>query len=230
MCSLFDPVLLEIIGEWFTVEKSKIIDPFNGGYEKHHVFSSLGHFYTGIELREEQYIVNVNHIKENEINSLCINDDGKNVLNHVKENSQDLIFSCPPYYDLEVYSDDEKDASNQASYNEFLDILDKAYSDSIKCLKDDRFACIVVGDVRDEKGFYYGFIDDVKSIFKKNGMNLYNEMILVESLGTLPQRVGRYMNNRKIGKCHQNVLVFYKGDTSKIKDNYNKIDFKLDLD
>ena len=83
----------------------------------------------------------------------------------------------------------------------------------------------MVGDIRDKKGFYYGFPDDIKNIFLKNGVQIYNEMVIAESLGTLPQRVGRYMNNRKIGKCHQNVLVFYKGNPKNIKNNYKKLNF-----
>ena len=134
------------------------------------------------------------------------------------------MFSCPPFFDLEVYSDLPNDASNQQSYEDFIKILDNAFTGAISCLKDDRFAAIVVGDIRRQDGFYYDFITDIKNIFIKNGMGLYNEMVLVEPIGTLPQRVGRYMTNRKIGKCHQNVLVFYKGDTSKIKNNFPKLD------
>lgn len=51
----------------------------------------------------------------------------------------------------------------------------------------------------------------------------YNELILVEPLGTLPRRVGNSMKTRKVGKCHQNVLVFYKGDTAKIKKTFPEI-------
>ena len=29
-----------------------------------------------------------------------------------------------------------------------------------------------------KKGFYYRFVDDIKDIFKSNGVNLYNELIL----------------------------------------------------
>ena len=32
----------------------------------------------------------------------------------------DLLFSCPPYYDLEVYSDNKEDLSNKPTYEEFL--------------------------------------------------------------------------------------------------------------
>ena len=82
-----------------------------------------------------------------------------------------------------------------------------------------------MGDIRNKNGFYYGFPNDIKNIFSKNNVELYNEMIIAESLGTLPQRVGRYMNNRKIGKCHQNILVFYKGNPKNISKNFKKIDF-----
>jgi DNA modification methylase len=186
----------------------------------------LGHNFTGIELREEQAKLNNDRVKSMTAKYIC--DDGQNVDKHIEENSQDLLFSCPPYFDLEVYSDLPNDASNQSDYQDFIKILDNAFSKSIKCLKDNRFAVVVVGDVRDKKGFYYGFNDDVKQIFKRNGMSLYNEMVLVESIGTLPQRVGMYMKNRKIGKCHQNIFVFYKGDTSKIAEIYPKLDIIVD--
>ena len=42
---------------------------------------------------------------------------------------------------------------------------------------------------------------------------LYNEAILVTIVGSLSIRVGRqFFGGRKLGKTHQNVLVFVKGD------------------
>lgn len=149
-------------------------------------------------------------------------------MKHIPEKSQDFLFSCPPYYDLEVYSDLENDASNQGTYNEFLKILENAFTDSVKCLKDDRFAVVVVGDIRDNTGAYYGFPDDIKRIFRNAGMCLYNELIYVEPFGTIGVRCNRYMMSRKVVKQHQHVLVFYKGDTSKIKDNFSPIDYSDD--
>jgi DNA modification methylase len=150
-------------------------------------------------------------------------DDGQNVCKYIAKNSQDLLFSCPPYYDIEVYSDDPRDASNQHSYSDFIKILDNAFSSALQCLRDDRFACIVVGDIRDGNGYYRNFTNDIIRLFKRNGLGLYNELIIVEPIGTLPQRVGRYMRSRKVGKCHQNVLVFYKGNTNNIKNNFKEI-------
>lgn len=224
--SILDPVLAELINLWFGLEKTNTFDCFAGDSVFGYVSSYLGNKFTGIELRQEQADLNNERIKGFQSKYIC--DDGQNVLNHIEKNSQDLLFSCPPYFDLEVYSDLPNDASNQKEYKDFLKILDNAFTNAIKCLKDNRFAVITVGDVRDKKGFYYRFVDDIKDIFKRNGVNLYNELILVDSIGTLPQRVGRFMEHRKIGKCHQNVLVFFKGDPKQIKTIYPKIEVQED--
>ena len=219
--------MVKVVKEY--LKNCNTFDCFAGDSVFGYVSDYLGNKFTGIELRQEQTDLNNQRLKGSKSKYIC--DDGQNVLKHIEENSMDLLFSCPPYFDLEVYSDLETDASNQKSYDDFIKIIDTAFTNSIKCLKDNRFAVIVVGDIRNKKGFYYGFPDDIKKIFIKNNMLLYNEMILAEVLGTLPQRVGRYMNNRKIGKCHQNILVFYKGDVKDIKKIYEKIEFKnLEID
>lgn len=220
--SVLDPVLSEIILKWFGLNNSNTFDCFSGDTVFGYVSSYLGNSFTGIELRQSQVDFNNERTKGFNANYIC--DDGRNVLNYIDENSQDLLFSCPPYFDLEVYSDLENDASNQKEYKDFLKILDSAFSNAIKCLKDNRFAVIVCGDVRDKKGNYYRFPDHIKEIFENNGMPLYNELILIDPVGNLQMRVGKYMEHRKVGKTHQNVLVFYKGNTKKIKEIYPKIE------
>ena len=225
--SLFDPVLSEIMAKWFTPEVgAKIFDSFAGDTQKGLVFGQCGYEFTGIELRQEQVDINNRVLDGRDLSVRYICDDGQNVAQHVDAESQDLLFSCPPYFDLEHYSDLENDASNQKSYDDFIQILRNAFTAAISCLKENRFAVIVVGDIRDKStGFYYDFCGDIKRIFKDGGMCLYNECILVEPIGTLPKRVQRYMYNRKIGKCHQNILIFYKGNPKDINKHFPKIEF-----
>ena len=228
--SLFDPVLSEICCRWFTPKDgAKIFDCFACDTQKGLVFGQCGYNFTGIELRQEQIDVNNKVLMGRNLPVKYICDDGQNVANHFEAGSQDLLFSCPPYFDLEKYSELENDASNQESYDDFIQILRNAFTAAIDCLKENRFAVIVVGDVRDKStGFYYDFCGDIKNIFKEGGMRLYNECILIEPIGTLPQRVQHYMYNRKVGKCHQNILVFYKGKTKDIKKHFPKIEFTQD--
>jgi len=132
-----------------------------------------------------------------------------------------MLFSCPPFYDLEIYSDLRNDASNQGTYKEFLSIIETALGNSIEGLKDNRFAVIVCQDIRDKQGFYRGFPDHIRDIFEKKGVNLYNRLVLINSVGTAPVRAANYMRNRKVVSLHQYVLVFYKGDTKLIKNEFN---------
>lgn len=123
----------------------------------------------------------------------------------------DFVFSCPPYADLERYSDDPADISTM-DYPAFRE----AYFDIIKqaCarLKPDSFAAFVVGEVRDKRGHYVDFIGDTVQAFRDAGLEYYNEGILITAVGSLPIRVGRQFSGaRKLGKTHQNVLVFVKG-------------------
>lgn len=162
--SLFDPVLSEICCKWFTPnDSSAIFDCFAGDTRKGIVFGMCGHRFTGIELRQEQVDINNRIIQGRDLPIRYICDDGQNVAKYFNPDSQDMLFSCPPYYDLEIYSDLENDASNQDSYEDFIKILDNAFKAAVTRLKDNRFAVIVVGDVRNKSdGCYYDFCGDVK--------------------------------------------------------------------
>ena len=222
--SLLDPVMAEIVCRWFGQDNCKTFDCFAGDSVFGYVSAHLGNEFIGIELRPEQARLNNERVEG--MTARYINDDGQNVAQHIAPDSQDLLFSCPPYFDLEKYSDLENDASNQDSYEDFIKILENSFKAAVGCLKDNRFAVIVVGDVRDKStGFYYDFCGDIKRIFKEAGMPLYNEIILVETGASTALRAGRYMESRKVAKMHQNILVFYKGKTKEIKNNFKKIEY-----
>jgi DNA modification methylase len=146
------------------------------------------------------------------------------VLQHIAPGSQDFLFSCPPYFDLETYSDLPNDASNQGSYEEFYEILETAFSNAANCLKDNRFAVVVVGDIRDKKtGGYYNFPGDVINTFRRKGFVLYNNIKLLTPIGTAAIRAARYMEYRKVAHVYQDVLVFYRGDQKQIKKEFANI-------
>lgn len=127
----------------------------------------------------------------------------------------DFILTCPPYGDLEVYSDDPADISTM-DYPAFIAAIGAIYGHAVAKLRDDRFACVVVGDFRDKHGFYRNFVSDTIAAMQAAGAKLYNEAILVTAIGSLSIRAGRqFAAGRKLGKTHQNVLVFCKGDPKK---------------
>ena len=222
--SILDPVMAEIVCRWFGQENGNAFDCFSGDSVFGFVAAHLGNDFTGIELREKQAALNNERVEGMNARYIC--DDGQNVAQHIEPESQDLLFSCPPYFDLEKYSDLPNDASNQESYEDFIKILENAFTGAVSCLKQNRFAAICVGDVREKNtGFYYDFCGDIKRIFKQNGMRLYNEIILVEQTASTALRASRYMDTRKVAKTHQHLLVFFKGDPKKIKKEFPKIEY-----
>lgn len=221
--SEFDPVLCEIILSWFCPVGGSVFDPFAGGSVRGVISELTGHRYTGIDIRQEQIDENEKEVGGLGVNPTWICGDSIEADKIVKQSGFDLIMSCPPYGDLEVYSDLPGDISNK-EYSDFL----KAYREIVKVavgkLADDRFAVFVVGDIRDKKGLYRGFVKDTICAFEDCGAHLYNEIILIEQSGTAAMRVnGQFSKARKVVKTHQNVLVFYKGDVNRIKDNYGDV-------
>lgn len=223
--SIFDPVLCELCYRWFCPAGGQIVDPFAGGSVRGVVAGLLGFRYYGIDLRQEQIEANVEQRDRIIGPSLPGMEADGNAVQWACGDSRDLvgeapladfIFSCPPYGDLEQYSDDPLDLSAM-SHAEFMVAYREIIRKSAERLKDDRLACFVVGDFRDKKtGYYRGFVADTINAFRDAGMHLYNDAILVTSVGSLPVRLsGQFEGGRKLGKTHQNVLVFAKGDPRK---------------
>jgi DNA modification methylase len=209
--SVFDPVLCELMYKWFCVEGGDILDPFAGGSVRGIVSNKLGFNYTGIDIRQEQIDSN----REQALDILKIDNqpnwyvgDSNEVLNGFNKEF-DFVFSCPPYADLEVYSDLENDISNMP-YNKFMEAYESIINKSCKMLKSGGLACFVVGEVRDKKGNYIGFVPDTIRAFEKAGMNFYNEAILLNAIASASMRANGNMKSKKLVKVHQNILVFKK--------------------
>ena len=210
--SIFDPALCELIYNWYCPEGGKILDPFAGGSVRGVVAGVLGFHYLGIDIREVQVESN-----RKQAEALCkdfvipkyIAGDSNIVLDELR-GEFDLVFSCPPYADLEVYSDMDGDISN-LEYNDFLDLYFEIINKSCELLKKGGYACFVVGDMRDKQGYYRDFVSHTKEAFIESGCPLYNEAILLQPLGTAMLRAGKiFESGKKLTKVHENVLIFKK--------------------
>lgn len=222
--SLFDPVLSEAMVTWFSNTGMTVLDPFAGDESRGFVSTYLGRKYVGIELRKEQADLNRARIVEAGFGDSVEYhaDTCENLNQYVEKESMDLMFACPPYLWLEKYSDDPNDLSNMTK-EKFFEVLQKTMDEVYAALKPNRFAVMVIGEVRDKDGSYVGFVPEMCNIMKRSGFHYYNELILQTNVGTLRFRVGNSMKNRKVGKNHQNILVFYKGDIGSISETFKAL-------
>lgn len=237
--SIFDPVLCEISYRWYTARGHRILDPFAGGSIRGIAAGLLGRNYVGVDLRSEQIVAN-----EEQAATICaglgidgrpaetpdwVVGDSPNLDDLLDPEEQfDFMFTCPPYFDLEVYSDDPLDLSRADSYDEFLVAYREILAAAARRLKDDRFAVIVISEVRDKDGVYRGLVPDTIKAMEDAGCEFYNEAILINASGSLPLRVQiQFLASRKLGRTHQQVLTFVKGDPKKATEAAGPVEIDL---
>jgi hypothetical protein len=224
--SIFDPVLCEIAYRWFCPPTGTVLDPFAGGSVRGIVASRLGRKYVGIELRPEQIAANKAQLGiAGEVKPEWREGDAREITKLAKDVRADLVFSCPPYWNLERYSDDPRDVSNMGS-GEFFASMEIIISGACSRLREHRFAVWVFGDVRDADGCYINLPGRSVQAFEKAGLRLYNEAVLITAMGSLPIRINKqFTASRKLGKTLQNVLIFLKGDAKKATDAIGAVEF-----
>ena len=234
--SEFDPYLCELMYRWFSRKGDEILDPFAGGCVRGVVASVLGRDYCGIDLSPSQIAANYNAM--NIIKDKYIQEDAGSIawkLGDSEETLKELspefgmVFTCPPYYNLEKYTKDPNDLSNLSTYEKFLHKYTIILKHSAQLLKPDSFFVIVVSEIRADSqditnSQYLGFVPDTIKILRDDcGLKYYNEIILENAIGSLPIRAPKYfIQSRKIGRHHQNILVFYKGDIENITDKFGE--------
>lgn len=228
--SLLDPVMAELMVKWFGFSGGMAFDPFAGDTVFGFVAGSCGMGFNGIELRSEQAELNQSRCDKAGLPCKYFTDSSENMDKYIDDESIDFVFSCPPYADLEVYSDDPRDLSN-LSHDDFFKLYSSILANTYNKLKNNRFAVIVMGEVRGKDGSYIGTIPKTIQAMEKAGYKFYNEIVLINGAGTLPLRAGKSMRaTRKIGKTHQNIMVFLKGDAGLAVDEIGDIDIPLDFE
>lgn len=223
--STFDPALCELLYLWFSAKGDLVIDPFAGGSVRGIVGAFLGRKYVGIDIRPEQIEANRKNANEmcEEIFPTWECGDSMNI-DEIAGGEYDYMITCPPYGDLEVYSDNPSDISNMPEQD-----FDRSYSEIMKktagMIKENRFAAVVVGNYRDRNGYMRDLCGLTIRAMESAGARFYNEIIYVQTAGSLPIRCGAaFKASRKVGKMHQNVLIFCKGDPKKATEHCGDVD------
>ena len=150
-----------------------------------------------------------------------IQDDARNLLNHVASNSVDLVVTSPPYWDILLrdrsadgksirhYGDHSDDLGKIADYNHFLEELREIFVQVYQAIRPSKYCIVVVMDIR-KKSDFYPFHSHIASILQTIGF-IYDDLILWD-------RRHEYNNMRPLGypykfrinKAHEFILIFQK--------------------
>jgi len=223
--SVLDPVACEVIARFFMPKDGRrVYNPFGGGVQFGYISGACGYEYVASEIRQNQCDAN---------NKLCSEFPS---VKWVKSDSStyspdgmfDLVFTCPPYYRVERYVDydgmaPEGEINSLDTYEKFRDVLFAGYKKAIEHLNDNCFFVVMTGDSRDKKGAYYCSESETELFFKENGLSVYNKIVYLECEFTRLAHAKKTLHTRKFPKREQKIIVAYKGDISKIKDNFAPI-------
>ncbi len=207
--SMFDPVLAEVAISWFSSPGDLVVDPFAGGACRGVVSADLGRSYFGVDLRQEQIDENRSHGVDG-VRWATGDSADHGVWDGVGGAS--LFMTCPPYFDLEVYSDDGRDLSAM-SWDGFRDVYRKCFANAVSACSDDAFGVVVIGDVRDRAGAMRDLVGETVDAVTSAGAVLWNRCVYVVPVASASLRARRpFDGSRKIAMTHQDVLIFAKGD------------------
>ena len=126
------------------------------------------------------------------------------------DNRFDLIMTSPPYFNVEVkaYGDEAEQLGNAKTYQEFLVEYEKCINESVRVLKEGKYAVWVVADIR-KNNRLIPFHSDTISIFERHGATLHD--IIIYEVGTLAAAFLKPLIAQKhMGKTHEYILVFKK--------------------
>jgi len=201
--------------EYYGFEGCSVVDPFMGRATRGVVSALLNQDYIGydvspttIEWANNNGFQTVNNFF-GEQRAVGIMSDGCK-LDFTNDNSVDLIFTCPPYWNLEVYEDVPDELSHCRTYNEFLDKMNVCSANCFRVLKPFGFCVFVIGDWKSDGEFYH-FSVDLINIFEKN--RFYTHDIAINKIYSwLSSQLTRGQNitYRYLGKMHEYIIVFRK--------------------
>ena len=202
--------------EFFTCKGDTILDPF-AGRTRAIISNHLGRKYWGFELTEKYFPA------ENTSDRKIFNMDSGD-MDKVLDKSMkfDLAFTCPPYWDMEKYSENPKDLSTFKTYGEFLDGCNNRLELASQYLKDDGFLIVVLMDFR-QKGVFYPWHTDTINFFHRNtDFKLYDTMIWEMSPAKRHPLYPQALVNRRMLNTHEYCLVFNRKTQPELREFYDR--------
>jgi len=206
--SVFPIPLMEYILIRYAPTHGKLLDAFAGGPPRAIASSIMGLEYHGVDVRQEQIDENLRVLSNLDLPNIHYHLNDARTLDF-GVGDFDIAVTCPPYYDVEVYSDHEKDMSSFPTYAAFNAAMWMSAQAHRPLMKSGAFVCIVVGNFRDKKtGEMIDFRADTVENFKDAGFLFWDEVVLSRNFGSAAKRAKNAWKGLKLVRRHEFLLVF----------------------
>lgn len=210
--STFPPALARFIVEFYSQKGETILDPCAGHNSRMQVTYELDRNYIGYDVSKE--FMAFNHEVMAEItgkgkqaalfekqNTITLKEKSSESLEE-SDDSIDLCYTSPPYWDVEYYGDEKEQLGYGHTYDEFLSGLQRVVDECYRVLKDGRYCVFNVNDFR-KKGEFYAYHADTMALFNKAGFKIH-DIIIVKWASSIGACFASQIEDRKItAKSHE---------------------------
>jgi len=154
--------------------------------------------------------------------------DNQKTLKKLDDNSIQLIFTSPPYYNARIYSD-------YKSYQDYLNSMYKTLKECCRVLEDGRFIIINVSPVitkrpgREFESIRYPIHYDFHAILTKAGFYFIDEIQWIKPESSVKNRNGGYQQTQmplsyKPNCINESIMVYRKNAPFLLDKNIHKYD------
>lgn len=206
--SEFHSELAELILRYWSLNGSIVCDPFSGRATRAVITEKLNRKYIGYEVSPSTINRVTSHFNKVGVEPTIHQSDGTK-LERTEDDSVDLVFTCPPYYNIEKYESVDGQMSDKPTYESFMESMNEASKNCFRVLKDGTFCVWVVGDFR-EGGKLRNFHGDMIDSMVNSGFD-YHDIIIIENISPFAAlQMGKVASKRYSSKIHEYILVFRK--------------------
>ncbi len=164
--------------------------------------------------------------KQKIVSPILLVGDAEKTLLELPDNSVQLAFTSPPYYNARVYC-------NYHSYQEYLDKIKRVFTACHRVIEDGRFLIVNISPVitkrpgREFESIRYPIHFDFHKILEDAGFYFVDEIIWVKPEPSVKNRVGGYQQTRKALSYKPNcitesIMVYRKKCSFLLDENINE--------
>ena len=187
-------------------DKFLVIDPFMGMGIRIVSAKLLGHEAHGYDIAERIVAQVKNELWKEFSDSFHVG-DARN-LPHSDE-SVDLVFTSPPYWNVEKYEGTVEDGqlSKIKTYDGFLEELHAAYEEMKRVVKLKGYIALVVANFR-HRGKYYPLVYETEKFFVEDDRFEYQDRIILAHDISHPMGGTKSLEYRHTRLAHEELLIF----------------------
>ena len=205
--------MVERVLKFYSEPGETFLDPTMGDMAVMTASHYLNRNFIGYDISETNFNIN-KELKEKfekritltEKASITIFNKSSESMSEVADNTVDLVFFSPPYWDLEFYGEEAEQLGYGKTYEEFLAGLGRVIKECYRVMKEGKYCAININDFT-KGGHLYDYHMDVKNLMDEAGFKRH-DTIIIEWPNCIGQAFASQVEDRKkTAKTHEYIIV-----------------------